>query len=127
KISHCKRNENLRCQSKGGTLMTCTNKIKRIILMALVLHTLMPIGSKAAVNETTSATDLARATVSDLGGDKFRNLKSLRLAGVGSAVSPLNGNVMPTEFQFMITDVGIRIDLTLSFGLVQMINDGQRY
>jgi hypothetical protein len=107
--------------------MTCTHKIKLIVLMALVLHTLMPVSSKASTSESASAADLARATVSDLGGDKFRNLKSLRLAGVGSAVSPLNANVMPTEFQFMITDVGIRIDLTLSFGLVQMINDGQRY
>jgi hypothetical protein len=108
--------------------MTNTVKI-RLLVMALMLiaPALMQPGSKADTKHTATAADLARAAVSDLGGGKFRDLKSIRLAGVASALSPLNPNVQPAEFQLLSTNTGIRIDLTMSFGLIQMINDGQRF
>jgi hypothetical protein len=108
--------------------MTNIRKIRLMILaLLLIAPALMQTGSKASAEPTATAADLARAAVSDLGGGKFRDLKSIRLAGVASAVSPLNPNVQPAEFQLLSTDTGIRIDLTLSFGLIQMINDGQRF
>jgi hypothetical protein len=108
--------------------MTNTRKISLMVLaLLLTAPALMPTGSRASARHTATAADLARAAVSDLGGGKFRDLKSIRLAGVASAVSPLNPNVQPAEFQLLSTDTGIRIDLTLSFGLIQMINDGQRF
>jgi hypothetical protein len=108
--------------------MTNTFKIRLTLLaLLLVAPAFTPTSSKAAVSDLATAAGLAKAAVADLGGDKFRNLKSLRLAGVGLAVSPLNPNVVPAEIQFISTDVGIRIDLTLSFGRIQMINDGRRF
>lgn len=86
--------------------------------------------SSAKETHTTNAkaaAGLARATYAVQGGDKFRNLKSYGLSGEGLAISPIFSEPVPMQFTFVTTSDRIRIDIGVSFGNIQLINDGKQF
>ena len=86
--------------------------------------------SSAKESHTTNAKaagDLARATCALQGGDKFRNLKSYRLSGEGLAMSPIFPEPVPMQFTIVATSERIRINIEVSFGTIQLINDGKQF
>jgi len=74
-----------------------------------------------------SAVELARAAYTAQGGEKFRGLKSYSLSGAGIAISPMFSEPVPMQFRMVATNDRIRIDAEVSFGMIQLINDGKKF
>jgi hypothetical protein len=83
--------------------------------------------SNGSTSAGATASDRARGAVAAHGGEKFRALKAITLRGVGSAVSPLFPDPVPAEITMISTDDRIRVDLSVPFGVIQLINDGKQF
>lgn len=81
----------------------------------------------AGVNPAAPPAELARAAIAALGGDSFRNLKSLTLKGSGVAYSPLSTQAAPIDFIMVSNDVGVRLEMKAPFGTIYLINDGKEF
>src|SRR2546429_9572728 len=81
------------------------------------------VASAKGIDATNSkaAVELARAAYAALGGDKFRNLKSISLTGDGWAMSPMQEEPIPLQFHLIATADRIRIDVAASFGTILLI------
>ncbi len=85
-------------------------------------------GAAAAINANTSPTELARAAVAAMGGDKFKALKSTVMRGTVNLYAPNSANSLPGQFVIATAGDKLRIEVAAApvFAFKQIF-DGQNF
>ena len=83
--------------------------------------------TSTAITATSTPVEMARAAYAALGGDKFRNLKSLVLIGTADLFSPNSTQALPAKFA-IVSAAGdrYRMEIQSPAFSFQQIHDGQR-
>src|SRR5256885_11658310 len=79
-----------------------------------------------AITPATSPTDLARASLVALGGDKYRNMKSMWLSGSVELFAPNSAQSLPGKFALVTAGERYRRDIQSPAFVFQQIYDGQQ-
>jgi hypothetical protein len=88
-----------------------------------------PVSSASSITITPSSTpiELARAALAAQGGEKFKNLKSMMLAGTVDIYAPGSAQSIPGKFIWITAGERLRIELDARpIILFRQIYDGQR-
>src|SRR2546423_11422317 len=73
-----------------------------------------PSAAPAAITDKSTPVELARAALTALGGDKFKNLKSMMLVGDATLYAPNSTQSVPGKFVMVTAGEKVRIDIDAS-------------
>ena len=85
-----------------------------------------PAGAAVTITPTTAPIDLARAAITAMGGDKYRNMKSLTLLGSAELFSPNSQQALPAKFAIVTAGDRYRLEIQSPLFSLRSIYDGQQ-
>ena len=85
-----------------------------------------PAGAAVTITPTTAPVDLARAAITAMGGDKYRNMKSLTLLGSAELFSPNSQQALPAKFAIVTAGDRYRLEIQSPLFSLRNIYDGQQ-
>src|SRR4051794_16153704 len=77
-----------------------------------------------SISATTAPADLAKAALESLGGDKYRNLKSMVVKGSADLYAPNQTQSIPAQFVLVTSGERMRLEVQSSFFSFRQIYDG---
>lgn len=112
--------------NKTTTTVTTSTTTNTTTASAAARATTNSAGSSVIITATSTPIELARAALASLGGDKFRNLKSLVVAGSADLYSPNSTQALPAKFAIISAGDLYRLEIQSPVFNMQQIFDGQR-